>query len=112
MHYIYDCFHIIHGRVLQDAVTEIKDVTRSAVRAAQNIMHARFEFRVRREERDGVKIPLHGDIISEQSPAIVKWDAPVESDHVTTRAFHQRQQRCRVRSKMDDGHVHRLRGFE
>lgn len=49
MHHIYDGLHIINWRVLQDAMSEIENVTRPAIGAIQNIVDALFDFRMRRE---------------------------------------------------------------
>jgi hypothetical protein len=49
MHHIHDSFDVIDRGVLQDAMTEIEDMTRSSFGAAKNIQDARLDLRQRGE---------------------------------------------------------------
>ena len=105
MHHFHDCLHVLNGRMLQDPVSEIEDMTGSAVGPTQNIEHAGLELREGRKEGDGIEIPLNSDVLPEQGPTIIERDAPVQADHITARLFHQRQKGRCIRPKMDDWHA-------
>ena len=47
MHHVDNSLHIVHGRMLQNAMTKIEDVSGSAFGAAQDIMHTRLDLRQR-----------------------------------------------------------------
>ena len=105
MHHIDYRLDVLNGSVLQDAMTQIEDMTRTTAGSAQDVVDSLLDFRNRREEQRGIKVALHGHIAPYNVPAIVKRDAPVEADHVSPGAFHQRKKSCGVRSKMDHGHI-------
>jgi hypothetical protein len=91
--------------MLENAVTQIKDVAGPAVRPVQYVMHASFELGQRGKEGGRVQVTLDGYFLSKHGPAIVQRDAPVEPDHVAAGALHQRQECGSIRPKMDDGHT-------
>ncbi len=66
VNHIHNRLHIINGRVLQDAMAEVEDVTKLAIGATQNIVDAFFDLRQESEEDCWIEIPLNGDIVSEQ----------------------------------------------
>src|SRR5690349_19393990 len=105
MHHIDNSPDVLHGRVLQDAMAQIEDVTGTSGRAAEDILDAFLDFSLWRKEQCRIEIALHGDIMPEEPPAIIQGDAPVESDHVSAGALHKRQESCGVRSKMNYRHV-------
>jgi hypothetical protein len=44
MHHIYHGLHVFHGRMLQDTMPEIEDMTGSPFGATQNIVDTLFDF--------------------------------------------------------------------
>src|SRR5918993_4247035 len=111
MHHIDNGFDVLHRCVLQDAMTQIEDMTGASLGAAHNILHAFFDLRPRRKEQSRVEIALDGDIMPEEFPAIVQRDAPIEPDHVSAGALHKRQESRGVGPKVDHGYVLGFGGF-
>src|SRR6266498_5735737 len=108
MHHINHGFDMIYWCVLQNAMPEIEDMTRSSIRAAKNFAHSDFDLGEWCEKNSWIKIPLNSNIISKQRPTIVQMDAPVQSNHICPGAFHQRKKSCGIRSEVNDWHPFRL----
>src|SRR5574337_269786 len=61
------------------------------------------------EQRHRIQIALYGDLIPQVGPGLSKIYSPVQSDHIPTGLPYQRQQRCRIGSKVNDRHAgHKL----
>ena len=73
MYHVYNSFHIVNRRMLQNAMSEVENVTGSAVRTPQYIMHARFEFRQRCKECNRIEVPLNGDV-AQSVPSLAQID--------------------------------------
>lgn len=107
MYHIDNGPDVLHRCMLQDAMAQVEYVSRAAICAAQDIVDALFDLRQRCEEHSRVQIALHRDIAFKQVPALIEWDAPVESDNVSTGALHQRQQGRRVCPEVNYGDIFR-----
>src|SRR5262245_30148104 len=70
--------NVIDRSVGQHAVAEVKDMAGTPCGTAQNVGHAAFDFFRRREQRDGIEIALHGNIVADRRPAFVEIDPPIE----------------------------------
>jgi hypothetical protein len=88
MNHIDNRSHVVYRSMLQNAMTEIEDVTGATLGAAQYVMNPLFNFWSRCKEQSRIKISLHGHVVSEQSPAVVQWDAPVKADHISAGPLH------------------------
>src|SRR5690349_23227840 len=105
MHHIDNSPDVLHGRMLQNAMAQIEDMTGTSSRPAQDIVDAFLDLSLWRKEQCRIEIALHRNIVPEEPPAIIQWDTPVEPDYVTAGALHQWQESGGVRSKMNDRHV-------
>ena len=112
MHHLDHGLHLLDRCVLQDAMSQVEDVTGAACGAAQDVFDASFEFGERGEEGGRVEIALHSTIVTDNLPALVERDAPVESDDRAASLFHQRQEGGGVGPEMDDRHARRFGGFQ
>jgi hypothetical protein len=74
--------------MLEDAMTEIKDMTGPSFGTAQNLVNTPFDLGQRRKEQGWIEIALHGYIVTQQRPTIVQAEAPIEPDHVSAGALH------------------------
>src|SRR5688572_13074882 len=105
MYHFYNSLYILYWCMLQNAMPQVEDMARATIGAAQDVVNARFNLRQRCKKNCWIKISLNRDISSKESPAIVKRDAPVETDHVSTCALHQRQQSGCISTKMNHRHI-------
>ena len=57
MHDVHDGFDVVYGRVLQNAVTEVENMTGSAFRTPKNVMDARLDLGQRGKQYRGSRLP-------------------------------------------------------
>src|SRR5262245_21892137 len=112
MYQIHHSFDVLHRRMLQDAVSQIKDMTRSALRAMENIVNPFLDLWQRGKQDCRIQVTLYGAIVSDDSPAFIERQAPIQAEHRAAGTLHERQQCCAIRPKMDDRHVHRFGSLE
>ena len=93
-------------------MAEVEDVTGTAPRAVEDVLHARADIRRLREKHGGVEVPLHRDVVADGGPARVEVNAPVEPDHVAARRAHEREQRRGASPEMNRGNAGRQRADE
>ncbi len=69
-------------------MAEIEDVPVAATGTAEDILDAALDLMERGIQRDGVKIALHGTVVSNQGPGFVQVNPPVDADHVPAGLSH------------------------
>src|SRR5262245_50731291 len=77
--------HGIDGRVREDAVPEVEDVSRPAGRLREDGGDALANDPRRREQRAGIEIPLDRTMRADPPPCLRERDSPVDADDVSAR---------------------------
>src|SRR5580698_752844 len=90
-HKLAQSFHILHRRLRQNAVPQIKNMSRPPACLPQNIFGARLNFLPLRKKQRRIQISLHRSAITQTFPAFIEGNAPVEPDHLGARLLHRRQ---------------------
>src|SRR5437868_2430374 len=75
--------HVLDGRVLVDAMTEVEDVARPPAGGIQDGLRALPHICGRGQEHGGLEVPLHRDVVAHRPPAVREIHAPVEPAAVT-----------------------------
>src|SRR5205814_673768 len=101
-HILHQGLHIFDWSLGKDAVSQIKNMSRTPASLLEYVLRALAYLLLIRKERRRIKIALHRACIMQRSPAIIQADAPVQSDHLRTRLLHLRQQRRGVGPKIND----------
>ena len=86
-------------------MTQVKDVSRTSARAAQNCFGPRLQLLPVRKEQHRIEVSLHRAFEAHAAPTIVQRNAPVKSDDFGSRLFHGRQQRSGLRAEINDRHA-------
>ncbi len=68
---------------------EVEDVAGAITGTAQDIMHASLNGLPGCQQQRGVEVALDATVIADPCPCIVKVDAPIDTDYVTTSLGHQ-----------------------
>ncbi len=64
-------------------MTQIENVPRPTPGLPQDALGLSSDLVDRREQDDGIKIALNGDIVAEASPTLVELDSPIKADDGT-----------------------------
>src|ERR1700687_4286181 len=108
LHKTSQVLHVLDGRLRQDSMAEVEDMTGPLTRTAQDIFRARLQFLPAGEEQHRIQVTLHRTTVFQAAPALVEWDAPIESDYFGSRFFHRRQKGRAVGSEINDGRARLL----
>ena len=57
---------------------------------AKDIVDAGFDFRQRSKQQSRIKIALHGAVVTDDFPAIIERQAPIQAEHRSACTLHQR----------------------
>ena len=76
--------HIIDGRLRQDSMAQVKDMTGPAAGAAQDLFDSPANFSGRGKEHGWIEIPLDRDIASQAFPGFVEIYSPVHADDIAS----------------------------
>src|SRR5438093_13747235 len=78
VHDVHERLHVLDGRVLVDAVTEVEDVTGPTARGVQHGFRPHPYIWGRRQQHGRIEIPLHRDVVTDACPSRGEIHAPVE----------------------------------
>src|SRR5688500_12504528 len=90
--------HVLDRSRGQDAVTQIEDVARPAVDAAQHVVGLLEHPRWRAEQQRGIQVSLYGVVAADSLPGLVDRNAPVHADDVATGVAQLLENRRRARA--------------
>src|SRR5438132_1712223 len=104
MHPLDDRLEGFHRRLREHAMPEIEDVPGAPAGAGEHVAHLPLELRPRRQKRYRIEVALNGagSRGPDALPRDVERNAPVDADHITARPREIREQRGRVRPKVNN----------
>ena len=99
---IHQHTHIFYRCLRQNAVAQIKDVSRPPCSLAQNSFRPDLQFFLVRKQQHGIKIALHRAFKVQTTPGLVERHSPVHAHHLRSGFFHHWKQRGGVGAEVDD----------
>src|SRR4051812_13846786 len=76
---------VLDWRRWQNAMAEVKNVSRAAADAVEDVFGAVEHPARRPEQQRRIQIALHGAIEADVFPRLVDRHAPIDADHIATR---------------------------
>src|SRR5687768_5838442 len=102
MDHLNQCNHIFNRRFWQDPMTKIKYVSHSTPGLFKNSFRLRLQSVARREQRNGIEVSHHCNVVADSLTAFVEPNTPVESNDVAARFTHQFEQGRGPRAKVNN----------
>src|SRR5579864_3935674 len=105
MNCVDENLQILDGRVGQNAVTQVEDVTVSAGSAAKHAARPLANNVRGAEQHSRVEVPLNAQSETDAAPSLVERHAPVEGHDVRPRLRYGLEQACGIGAEMDARHA-------
>ena len=93
-------------------MTEIENVPGPVPGPVQNILDTALDFRQGRKQDHGVEVALYGDVEPDPRPRFIELDVPIQPQDVAAGTAHERQERRRSRSEIDDRNPFRFQTID
>ena len=74
---------VFNGRLRENSVTQVEDMTRATACLRQDAPGLGLDFMNGREQHDRVEIALNGHARPQSLPALIELDSPIEADDRT-----------------------------